>query len=147
MTNMIPVCSNFHRARAFIINARRDELFEHALRRRVFSSRRQPPGAARAARILFFLTLVTGHRRSLNLKLSDTRVCEPQIRARLGTTAHFCSPIWRGRRRRTARGKGPKRASNAGPCKSQARVRLAARPQRVVGSAASSATHPVPPWR
>ena len=23
-------------------------------------------------------------------KLSDTRVCEPQIRARLGTTAHFC---------------------------------------------------------
>jgi len=33
----------------------------------------------------FFFTLV---RRSLRLKLSDTRVYEPQIRARLGTTAH-----------------------------------------------------------
>jgi len=37
-----------------------------------------------------FFTLVTGPRRSLNLKLSDKRVYEPQIRARLGTTAHFC---------------------------------------------------------
>jgi len=37
----------------------------------------------------FFFTLVTGPRRSLSLKLSDTRVYEPQIRARLGTTAHF----------------------------------------------------------
>jgi len=33
-----------------------------------------------------FFTLVT----SLSLKLSDTRVYKPQIRARLGTTAHFC---------------------------------------------------------
>ena len=32
----------------------------------------------------FFFTLVTGPRRSLSLKLSDTEVCEPQIRARLG---------------------------------------------------------------
>jgi len=40
----------------------------------------------------FFFTLVTGPRRSLSLKLSDTRVYEPQIRARLGTTAHFCKP-------------------------------------------------------
>jgi len=32
----------------------------------------------------FFFTLVTGPRRSLSLKLSDTKVCEPQIRARLG---------------------------------------------------------------
>ena len=31
----------------------------------------------------FFFTLVTGPRRSLSLKLSDTRVYEPQIRARL----------------------------------------------------------------
>ena len=31
-------------------------------------------------------TLVTGPRRSLSLELSDTRVYEPQIRARLGTT-------------------------------------------------------------
>jgi len=34
----------------------------------------------------FFFNLVTGPRRSLSLKLSDTRVYEPQIRARLGTT-------------------------------------------------------------
>jgi len=33
----------------------------------------------------FFFTLVTGPRRSLSLKLNDTRVYEPQIRARLGT--------------------------------------------------------------
>jgi len=38
----------------------------------------------------FFFTLVTGPRRSLGLKLSDTRVYTPQIRARLGTTTHFC---------------------------------------------------------
>ena len=37
----------------------------------------------------FFFTLVTGPRRSLSLNLSHTRVYEPQIRARLGTTAHF----------------------------------------------------------
>jgi len=35
----------------------------------------------------FFFTLVAGPRRSLSLKLNDTRVYEPQIRARLGTTA------------------------------------------------------------
>jgi len=39
------------------------------------------------------LTLVTGPRRSLSLKLSDTRVYAPQIRARLGTTAHFCEVV------------------------------------------------------
>jgi len=33
----------------------------------------------------FFFNLVTGPRRSLSRKLSDTRVYEPQIRARLGT--------------------------------------------------------------
>ena len=38
----------------------------------------------------FFFTLVTGPTRSLRLKLSDTRVYAPQIRTRLGTTAHFC---------------------------------------------------------
>ena len=48
------------------------------------------PRAAFARFILFFFfTLVTGPRRSLSLKRSDTRVYEPQIRARLGTTAHF----------------------------------------------------------
>jgi len=31
--------------------------------------------------------------RSLSLKLSDTRVYEPQIQARLGTTAHFCKVV------------------------------------------------------
>jgi len=39
---------------------------------------------------LFFFTLVTGPRRSLSLKPSDTGVYEPEIRTRLGTTAHFC---------------------------------------------------------
>jgi len=33
----------------------------------------------RALLLFFFFTLVTGPRRSLSLKLSDTRVCEPQI--------------------------------------------------------------------
>ena len=41
----------------------------------------------------FFFTFVTGPRRSLSLKLSDTRVYEPQIRARLGTTAHLCEVV------------------------------------------------------
>jgi len=41
----------------------------------------------------FFFTLVTGPRRFLRLKLSDTRVYEPQIRARLGTTPHFCEVV------------------------------------------------------
>ena len=68
--------------------------------RRPFSRRRTTPPPARlsplsSARVLkplcfFFFTLVTGPRRSLSLQLSDTRVYEPQIRARLGTTAHFC---------------------------------------------------------
>ena len=39
----------------------------------------------------FFFTLVTGPRRSLSLKLSDTRVYEPQVRARLGTTPLGCA--------------------------------------------------------
>ena len=37
--------------------------------------------------LLFFFTLVTGPRRSLSLKLSDARVCEPEIRVSLVTTA------------------------------------------------------------
>ena len=41
----------------------------------------------------FFLTLVTDPRRSLSLKLSDTRVYEPQTRARLGTTAQLCRVV------------------------------------------------------
>jgi len=41
----------------------------------------------------FFLTLVTGPRRSLSPKLSETRVYETQIRARLGTTAQFCQVV------------------------------------------------------
>ena len=40
--------------------------------------------------MLFFFTLVTGPRRTLSLKVSDTRVYEPQIRARLVTTAYLC---------------------------------------------------------
>ena len=45
--------------------------------------------------LLFFFTLFTGPRRSLGLKLGDTRVYEPLIRARLGTTAHFQSEPYR----------------------------------------------------
>ena len=45
----------------------------------------------------FFFTLVTGPTRSLSLKLSDITVYEPQIRARLGTTAHFCKRGMTGR--------------------------------------------------
>ena len=41
-----------------------------------------PPHQAR--NLLFLFALVTGPRRSLSLKLSDTRVYEPQMRARLG---------------------------------------------------------------
>ena len=51
------------------------------------------PDAREDPRFFFFVTLVTGPRRSLRLKLSDTRVYEPQIRARLGTTAHFCETV------------------------------------------------------
>ena len=39
--------------------------------------------------LLLLFTLVTGPGRSVSLKLSDTRVHEPQIRARPVTTAHF----------------------------------------------------------
>jgi len=45
---------------------------------------------SRITHFFVFFTLVTGPRRSLSLKLGDTRVYEPHIRARLGTTAHFC---------------------------------------------------------
>ena len=45
------------------------------------------------ALLFFFFTLVAGPRRSLGLKLSGTRVYEPQIRARLGTTTHFCEVV------------------------------------------------------
>ena len=51
----------------------------------------RPSGLGRL--LLFCLTLVTGPRGSLSLKLSDTKVYEPPIRARLGTTAHFCGVV------------------------------------------------------
>ena len=38
---------------------------------------------------LLFCTLVTGPRRFLSFKLSDTRVYKPHTRVRLGTTAHI----------------------------------------------------------
>ena len=49
--------------------------------------------------LFFFFTLVTGPRRSLRLKLSDTKVYEPQIRARFGnhntTILGFCrNSLW-----------------------------------------------------
>jgi len=61
----------------------------HTLKSRI---RTLSAGGATTFFLLFF-TLVTGPRRSLNLKLSDTRVYAPQIRARLATTAHFCKAV------------------------------------------------------
>jgi len=53
-----------------------------------------PPGFAPAGGLLyFFFALVTGPRRSLSLELSDTKVYEPQTRARLGITSHFCEVV------------------------------------------------------
>jgi len=49
---------------------------------------RLPVGYLRDAPQPLLFTLVAGPRRSLSLKLSDTKVFAPQIRARLGTTAH-----------------------------------------------------------
>ena len=43
----------------------------------------------------FFFTLVTGPRRSLSLKLSDTRVYEHQIRAALATDSWAAPVLWR----------------------------------------------------
>ena len=58
-----------------------------------FSETRSPEvglAAAGVAEIQVAFTLSYSRYRSLSLKLSNTRVYEPQIRARLGTTAHFC---------------------------------------------------------
>ena len=52
--------------------------------RKKVSSRRK---LTRRRSFFFFFTLVTGPRRSLSFKLSETSVCDPQMRARLGTTA------------------------------------------------------------
>ena len=62
----------------------------------VAGSRPRTTGVPRSSRrmlFFFFFTLVTGPGRSLSLKMSDTRVYEPQIRARLGTAAHFCRVV------------------------------------------------------
>ena len=50
------------------------------------------PAKLKIRLIYFFITLMTGPRKSFSLKL---RVYEPQIRARLGTTAHFCKVVVR----------------------------------------------------
>ena len=44
--------------------------------------------------LLFFFTLVTGPRRSLSLKRSDTRVYEPQIPAGFGRDSHGVPAGW-----------------------------------------------------
>ena len=41
----------------------------------------------------FFFTLVTGPRRSVSLKLSETGVYEPQIRGLLVATTHLCEGV------------------------------------------------------
>ena len=43
--------------------------------------------------LLLLLPPITGPGRSLGLELSDKRVYAPQMRARLGTTAHFCQVV------------------------------------------------------
>ena len=45
-----------------------------------------PPLPATCLSVFFFFTLVTGPRRSLSLKLSDTRVYAPEMRARLSVS-------------------------------------------------------------
>jgi len=74
------------------------------LNARFASTERTPlqPSSQRCSFSLFFI-LVTGPRSSVSLKLSDTRVYEPQIRARLGTTV-LKPEIWsrRGPRMRSS---------------------------------------------
>ena len=66
----------------------------HMHSRRWWSGRRcRRTNASSGSTLVFFFTLVAGHRRSLSLKLSDTRVYAPQIPARLGTTAYFCEVV------------------------------------------------------
>ena len=67
--------------------------------KRIVAQKRESTAFGTCQVSFFFFTLVTGPRRSLSLELSDTRVYEPQIRARLVTTTHFyvmvvlqCSP-------------------------------------------------------
>ena len=50
-------------------------------------------GSVRRRLRFFFSTLVTGPRRSWTLKMSDTRVYEPQTRARLVAIAHLWAEI------------------------------------------------------
>ena len=51
-------------------------------------------GARGRTLFFFFFTLVTGPRRALSLKLSDTRVYEPEIRTRLGRTCGRWGASW-----------------------------------------------------
>jgi len=66
---------------------------ERALAHKRARNLKDAPGLGLALLERFGDTLVTGPRMSLSLKLSDTRVYEPQIRARLGTAAHFCETV------------------------------------------------------
>ena len=52
----------------------------------------RPRGFANTS-LAFFLFGTLGHSRPSSLKLSDTRVYEPQLRARLGSTAHLCQVV------------------------------------------------------
>jgi len=75
-------------------------LFHHSIlglrvkQKKKKAGRRRSNHSETGSRIhFFFFTLVTGPRRSVRLKLRDTTVYEPQIRARLGTTAHLCKVV------------------------------------------------------
>ena len=53
------------------------------------------PGEGFGFFCIFIFTLVTVPRRSWSLELSNARVYEPQIRARIGTTVNLCAvPVW-----------------------------------------------------
>ena len=69
-----------------------DESFERSFTLYKPGTRKPVTHQARG-QVSFFFTLVTGPSRSLSLKLSDTRVYGPQVRALLGTASHFCEVV------------------------------------------------------
>jgi len=77
----------------YVLEFREDALSYHSPVL-AFSSKNATDKSVSPPRVFFFsFSLVAGPGRSLILKLSDTRVYEPQIRARLGTASHFCEVV------------------------------------------------------
>jgi len=65
----------------------------HFIKQEGLSNPLGKPRPRQPAPLLLFFTLVTGPRRSLSLKLSDTKVYEPQIRARCLDLHHARSTL------------------------------------------------------